>query len=270
MKEYLRLFRLGNGIIGILGVVIGAFIAVGWDIDDYVFEIIIGCLIVIAFIAGGNSLNDYIDREIDKVGHPERPLPKGEISPRTALYLGIGGLVIAVILSLFLVSVLVTTVVIVAAVLMVAYEMFLKQRGFVGNLTIALLTGLVFLFGGSVVGNIEANLIIAAMAALVNVGREIAKDIEDMSSDEGRRTLPMVMGVRNACIVGAIFFIAGPVLSFWPLINDTFGILYCVVFVADAIFIYTACLIFGKAHMAQKLAKPAMLIALAAFVLGVL
>jgi geranylgeranylglycerol-phosphate geranylgeranyltransferase len=269
MKEYLRLFRLGNGIIGILGVVIGAFIAVGLDIGDFVYEIVVGCLIVIAFIAGGNSLNDYVDREIDKIGHPERPLPMGEISPRTALYLGIAGLVLAVLLTLLLVSLLVTVVVVIAAVMMVSYELFLKQRGFVGNLVIAVLTGLVFLFGGSVVGNIEGNLVIAAMAALVNVGREIAKDIEDMSSDVGRTTLPMKIGVRNACIIGAAFFIAGPILSIWPLIDHTFGWLYCVVFVADAIFIYTAFLIFGKAHTAQKLAKPAMLIALVAFVLGV-
>ncbi|MDR2845886.1 MAG: UbiA family prenyltransferase [Candidatus Methanoplasma sp.] len=270
MREYLRLFRLGNGIIGILGVIIGAFMAVGLDIGDYITEIIVGCLIVIAFIAGGNSLNDYIDRDIDKIGHPERPLPMGEISPTTALYLGISGLILAALLSLLLVSLLVTSVIIVAAILMVSYELFLKQRGFVGNLTIAVLTGLVFLFGGSLVGNIEGNLVIAAMAALVNVGREIAKDIEDISSDEGRKTLPMKIGIRNACVVGAVFFISGPILSIWPLIDHTFGWLYCLVFVADTIFIYTAFLIFGKAHKAQKLAKPAMLIALVAFVLGVI
>ena len=84
MNKYLRLFRLGNGIMGIIAVVIGAFLAVGTDVGNYVLNIIIACFVVIAFIAGGNSLNDYIDRELDKTAHPDRPLPTGEITPKNA------------------------------------------------------------------------------------------------------------------------------------------------------------------------------------------
>lgn len=270
MNKYLRLFRFGNGIMGILGVVIGAFIAVGFDIGDHVQNLLISCLVVLAFMAGGNSLNDYIDREIDKTAHPERPLPAGEIAPRTAMLLGVSGLVIASVLSVFMMSWSATLIVIIAAALMVSYELFLKQRGFIGNLTIAVLTGMLFLFGGAVVNNIEGNIIIALMAIIVSIGREIAKDIEDMSSDEGRKTLPMMVGVRNASIIGAFFFVLGPILSVWPLIDQTFGWFYCIVFVADAIFIYSAFIIFRKADVAQKMAKYAMFIALVAFVLGVI
>jgi geranylgeranylglycerol-phosphate geranylgeranyltransferase len=255
---------------GILGVVIGAFIAVGFDIEDHVLNLIISSGVVLAFMAGGNSLNDYIDREIDKTAHPERPLPKGEIAPKTALIIGASGLIIACVLSLAMLSVLVTLIVVIAAALMISYELFLKQRGFVGNIVIAILTGMIFLFGGAVVGNIEGNFIIAAMAALVSIGREIAKDIQDMGSDEGRDTLPMRIGVKKAAAVGAAFFIIGPALSVWPLIDQTFGWLYCIVFVADAIFIYSAFIIFRKADVSQKAAKYAMLIALIAFVLGVI
>ncbi|MDR3282143.1 MAG: geranylgeranylglycerol-phosphate geranylgeranyltransferase [Candidatus Methanoplasma sp.] len=269
MKEYLRLFRLGNGAIGIVGVVIGAVIAVDADIVDYLFEVLVGCAVVVASIAGGNSLNDYVDREIDKAGHPDRPLPKGEIEPATALCLGIVCLAVAIAVSSLLQSVQVTGMVIAAVALMVAYEALLKQRGFVGNIVVAALTGMVFLFGGSIVGDVWSVAVMGAMSALVNVGREIAKDIEDMGSDEGRQTLPMALGARNAAAVGAVFFIAGPALSVWPLVDHTFGPLYCLVFVADAIFIYTAFIIFRNAHKAQKLAKIAMLVALAAFVLGV-
>ena len=270
MNRFLRLFRFGNGIMGILGVVIGAFIAVGFDIGDHIQNLIISCGVILAFMAGGNSLNDYIDREIDKTAHPDRPLPKGEIAPQTALYIGISGLVIASLLSLAMVSLTVTVIVVVAAILMVSYELFLKQRGFVGNIVIAVLTGMIFLFGGAVVDNVEGNIIIAAMAALVSVGREIAKDIQDMSSDEGRKTLPMMIGVKGACVVAAVFFILGPVLSVWPLIDQTFGWMYSAVFVADAIFIYSAFIIFRKADVSQKAAKIAMFIALIAFVLGVI
>jgi 4-hydroxybenzoate polyprenyltransferase and related prenyltransferases len=270
VNRYLRLFRLGNGIMGIVGVAVGAFIAVGTDITDHAINLLISCFIVLSFIAGGNSLNDYIDAEIDKIGHPDRPLPRGEISYRSALAFGIVGLVIAVILSLIMMSYIVTGIVLIAAVLMILYELYLKQRGFIGNITIAVLTGMIFLFGGSVVNNIEGNYVIALMAILVSIGREIAKDIEDMSSDTDRKTLPMIIGVKKASILASIFFIAGPILSIWPLIDHTFGWLYCLVFVADAIFIYIAFIIFSDARRAQKLAKAAMAIALVAFILGVL
>jgi geranylgeranylglycerol-phosphate geranylgeranyltransferase len=270
VNRFLRLFRFGNGIMGILGVVIGAFIAVGFDIGGHVLNILISGAVVIIFMAGGNSLNDYIDREIDKTAHPDRPLPRGEIAPRTALIIGVAGLAAASLLSVAMMSVAVTAIVVIAAALMVSYELFLKQRGFAGNITIAVLTGMIFLFGGAVVGNMEGNYVIAAMAALVSVGREIAKDIEDMGSDEGRKTLPMAIGVKKAAAVGAAFFVLGPALSVWPLIDQTFGWLYCIVFVADAIFIYSAFIIFRKADVSQKMAKYAMLIALIAFVLGVI
>jgi len=254
---------------GILGVIVSAFIAVGFDIGDHIQNLIISCAVILAFMAGGNSLNDYIDREIDKTAHPDRPLPKGEIKPRTALIIGISGLAAASLLSIAMMSVMVTVIVAVAAALMVSYELFLKQRGFVGNITIAVLTGMIFLFGGAAVNNIEGNIIIAAMAALVSVGREIAKDIQDMESDEGRSTLPMMIGVRNASAVAAVFFVSGVILSIWPLVDQTFGPLYCIVFAADAIFIYSAFIIFRKADVSQKMAKIAMFIALIAFVLGV-
>jgi geranylgeranylglycerol-phosphate geranylgeranyltransferase len=270
VNRFLRLFRFGNGVMGILGVIIGAFIAVGTDIGDHVANLIIASAVVLAFMAGGNSLNDYIDRDIDKTAHPGRPLPTGEIKPKTALATGISGLVIASVLSTVMMSAAATSVVIIAAVLMVSYELFLKQRGFAGNIAIAVLTGMIFLFGGAVAGNTEGNIIIAVMAALVSIGREIAKDIQDMSSDEGRKTLPMLIGARNASITAAAFFILGPILSVWPLVNGMFGWPYCIVLAADAIFIYSAFIIFRRADVSQRMAKIAMFIALIAFVLGVI
>ena len=270
MNRYFRLLRLGNGIMGIIGVVIGAFVAIGFDISDHATDIVIASLSVVIFMGGGNALNDYIDREIDKVAHPERPLPKGEIRPKDALTIGIGMLLASVVISMASMSIMITGMVILAAMFMISYELWLKQRGFIGNLTIAVLTGMTFLFGGIVVGYPEANLIIALMAVIVSIGREIAKDIEDVDSDEGRNTLPMLVGKGNASMIASIMFIIGPILSILPIIDGTFGWLYLLVIVADAMFIYIAFLIFHDAHRAQKIAKTAMLVALLAFILGVI
>ena len=267
MNKYLELFRLENGIIGIVGLAVTTFIAVGTDMVGYWQYILLGCITVILFIAGGNSLNDYIDREIDKVSHPERPLPSGRMEPRTALYISVICLLLSFASSFFQ-SIESIAIVGVAIVLMVLYEVLLKQRGFVGNLTIAILTGMVFLLGGSIVFHMSNCYEIAAMAGLVTVGREITKDIEDMEGDKGRKTLPMSIGKRNAGIVAAIFYIAGPILSVLPLVEGTMGPLYPVVFAADAMFIYAALILFNDPHGSQKTAKYAMMVALVAFILG--
>lgn len=273
MNKYLRLFRFENGIMGVIGILIAIFIAAGYQMLDHLQNIILGCVVIISFVAGGNALNDYIDREIDKTAHPDRPVPSGEISPKSAMICGYGGLGLASVLSLlFLIegNYLATLIVLISALMMFSYETVLKQRGFVGNVCIAVLTGGIFLFAGAIVEDFSKVWILSLLAALVSVGREIAKDIEDEESDKGcRKTLPMLIGNKNAAIISAVFFIVGPILSGIPFINGIFGPLYAVVIIADAIFVYCAYLVFKNAHKSEKLAKVAMFIALISFILGV-
>jgi geranylgeranylglycerol-phosphate geranylgeranyltransferase len=268
VNRYLQLFRFGNCLMGVLGVIAGAIIAAGLDLADHWGNIAIASFVVIWFIAGGNALNDHIDRDIDAVSHPERPIPSGRMTAGQALYASAFAFIVSIAASFLLRDVVSVAAVLIACALMLSYELFLKKRGFVGNVAIAVLTGMLFLLGGAVVLDIDAVVIVAAMAMLVNIGREIAKDVEDMGGDKGRDTLPMRIGARNACAVAAVFLIAGPVLSVWPLLAGTFGPLYYLIFAADAIFIYASFIIFSDAHRAQKLCKYAMLVALAAFILG--
>lgn len=269
MNKYLQLFRFQNSVIGLIGIVASAFIASGTDIVDHWMNVVMACMIVAIFMAGGNALNDYIDRDIDITSHPDRPIPSGRMQPKHALYLGCVMLIIAVALSIYFRDVLSIAIVIVACTLMFAYELALKQRGLAGNITIAVLTGMIFLLGGAIVGNIEKTYALAGMAILVNIGREITKDIEDMEGDEGRRTLPMIIGKRNAGIMASVFYIAGPVLSVWPMFTDMFTSLYYSVLIPDAMFLYAAYILFSNPHRSQKVAKYAMLVALVAFILGV-
>jgi geranylgeranylglycerol-phosphate geranylgeranyltransferase len=268
VNKYLRLFRLGNGLMGILGVLTGALIAAGLDIADSWLNIVIASFVAVWFIAGGNALNDYIDRDIDLTAHPDRPIPSGEMTAKQALYAGAFAFILAIAVSFFLWDPASILIVMIACFLMLSYELFLKQRGFIGNVTIAVLTGMLFLLGGAVVGNIESVVAISCMAILVSIGREIAKDIEDMEGDEGRNTLPMRIGAKKAAAIASAMLLAGTVLSVWPLISGIFGPLYYIIFAACAIFIYSSFVIFKNPHIAQKLCKYAMLVALAAFILG--
>ncbi|MBR2255383.1 MAG: geranylgeranylglycerol-phosphate geranylgeranyltransferase [Candidatus Methanomethylophilaceae archaeon] len=268
MNKYLGLFRPVNCVMGVIGVLVACFMAAGTGVVDHLVELAIIAVVVFLFIAGGNALNDSIDAEIDKVAHPERPIPSGKMTVRTARNLGVGFLVLSVAISLLTRDVWCIAVVVVADVLMFSYEMFLKQRGFVGNVTIAVLTGMVFLLGSAAMSDIMDNAIVAAMACLVSIGREISKDIEDMEGDEGRSTLPMRIGTRNASVVAAVFFIAGPILSVIPMIQGTYSVLYYFMIVADALFVYAAGIVFKDPHKGQKTAKFGMIAGLVSFILG--
>ena len=212
VNKYLQLFRTGNAVMGIIGVTVASFMAAGTGIADAWVNLLISAVVVFMFICGGNALNDYIDSEIDKTAHPERPIPSGRMTRKAALRAAVVMLGGAVVVSFLTVDAECILIVVIACVLMVAYEMALKQRGFVGNVTIAVLTGMMFLLGGAVVGDAADNVIVALMALLVSVGREIAKDIEDMESDEGDRlTLPMRIGPRKGGS-DAVALLRAPVL----------------------------------------------------------
>lgn len=254
---------------GIIGTFIAIWMAAGTDIVNYAYETILSAILVFLFIGGGNALNDSIDYEIDKVSHPDRPIPSGKITPECARNIGFSLLLASTIMSLFTLDLNCIIVVVIACALMISYELCFKQRGFIGNVTIAVLTGMLFLLGSAIVGDVSLNFSVALLAILVSIGREIAKDIEDMEGDEGRLTLPMRIGKKKASILACIFIVAGVLLSFIPIIgNNPLGPLYWIVIVADLMFLYSAYSVFSNPHAAQKNTKKGMILGLVAFALG--
>ncbi len=269
-RGYLKLFRLGNCAMGALGALLAAVICAGVDdVGSFWSEIALSMAVVASFTAAGNSLNDYYDRDIDKVAHPERPIPSGAVSASAARSLSLGLFGLAFALSLFI-SLWSVGIVIVSIAIMVGYEQWLKAEGLAGNLAISWLTGALFLFGGAAVGRLEIAWILAALAFLATLGREIVKDIQDIEGDKGfRRTLPMRMGTRNAGIAGSSAFVAAVALSPLPYMLELLSVWYVpVVVAADAIFIYCALIHFKNPEKGQKIAKLGMVVALLAFFVG--
>jgi geranylgeranylglycerol-phosphate geranylgeranyltransferase len=269
-RGYLKLFRLGNCVMAALGALLASVICVGVnELSDFVAQIALSMAVVVSFTAAGNSLNDYYDREVDKVAHPERPIPSGVISPGAARAVAIGLFAAALVLGLF-VNWQSVIIVVVSVAIIVGYERSLKAEGLAGNLAISWLTGALFLFGGAAVGKLELAWILAALAFLATLGREIVKDIQDLEGDKGsRRTLPMRVGVRNAGFAGSTAFFGAVALSPLPYLLKLLSIWYVpVVAAADGIFIYCALIHFQDPGKGQKVAKLGMLVALLAFFLG--
>ena len=268
MNKYLQLFRPVVLLMGVVFLIAAAFIAAGSELNIYFDDLLIAVPVVLAFVIGGNSINDYVDREVDRLAHPERPIPSGRMAADTALYIGMAALTFAVIISFLLPNYTSTAIVIAACLFIIIYELLLKQRGFIGNITIGVLTGMVFLLGGAVVGNAEACYAIAVMIILISLGREIGLDIKDMDGDVGRITLPMKMGKRNAAVLAALFFAAAVLVSIYPLLQGGVSYLYCIIILADILIALAAYSVFKHLDKFETLVIVSMFMSAIAFVFG--
>ncbi|TFV93269.1 prenyltransferase [Algoriphagus kandeliae] len=166
-------------------------------LEDFRLYLLIFSTLLIT--AAGYMINDYYDVKIDYVNRPQEVIIGKGIKRRVVIFLhtlfnfagiGIGGIVaprIAIINFL-------------AAFLLWLYSNRLKREPFIGNLTVAFLTGLsVYLVAFYYQKNELLVLTYAIFAFFLNLIREIIKDIEDRTGDRkhGCRTLPIVLGFRK-------------------------------------------------------------------------
>ncbi|RJP74488.1 MAG: hypothetical protein C4539_00030 [Ignavibacteriales bacterium] len=146
--------------------------------------------------SAGYIVNDIIDVKIDKINRPGRILPKGELTINQAwlLYFLFNATGILLVVNLNILVLLITAFTIIVAFL---YSWKLKNLPLVGNIIVSLMTALAFIYGGVVVDNITTALIPAGFAFLINLVREIVKDIEDIEGDKVNniKTFPLKYGV---------------------------------------------------------------------------
>jgi geranylgeranylglycerol-phosphate geranylgeranyltransferase len=272
----LRLVRAGNLVVSFVGTIVGGLVARGAGLPApgmlWLFLVLAG--VSTAFVtAGGNVLNDLLDLEGDRTNHPDRPLVTGEISVGNARGLAaalfvLGGLVV---IPVALEEPLVAVILAVAVALLLGYEFRFKKAGLAGNLVVAFLTGVVFLYGGAAAGDALLLLPFGVMAFLATLSREVIKDMEDLAGDVGRSTLPKLYGMGVATMTARGAAVGGIVLSFVPLawfvaLASGVGIIYVVlVGAADAIFVVSVWHLPGRLHYEQTLSKVAMTVALVAF-----
>lgn len=243
----LRLIRPVNILI------IGATMySIGWYFDminteldlkiirSFDFFLLVFSTMIIA--AGGNIINDYFDVRADRINRPDRLVISKHLKRRWAILLhwmmNLLAFAIAVYLSYKNQTFWYVFVHLLSINLLWFYSMQLKRTLVVGNIVIALLTGLVPVLvgiyydqqmGGEIMGSafpfslvndahyyIYFGVGIGIFAFLLNWMREIVKDIEDIDGDKviKARTIPIVLGVRKSKQVVYVFLILTVLLSF--------------------------------------------------------
>lgn len=167
--------------------------------------------IALASITGGlvaaaaNAINDYFDVAIDTMNKPSRPIPRGDVTKREAWLEWCVLSLVAIGLNLFLNSIALA-IVVGAVFVLYGYSAVLKRTILVGNLVVAFMTAMAFIYGAAVIGNVRRAIVPALFAFLVNVPREIIKDIEDVEGDrkDNAITLAVKYGAKPGLWIASV------------------------------------------------------------------
>ncbi|WP_299116258.1 geranylgeranylglycerol-phosphate geranylgeranyltransferase [uncultured Winogradskyella sp.] len=189
-------------------------------------------LATICIAAGGYVINDIYDVEADKINKPNKVIINTHISEKIALQLFIILNVIGVGIGFYLSNGIGKSgyfvIFFIASALLYIYSSYLKQMLLVGNIVISLVVALCILLVGifELLPVITDNnriiqifffriiLDYSIFAFMINLIRELVKDIEDVDGDHkaGMQTLPIALGRERT---SKIVF----VLSLIPLIS---------------------------------------------------
>ncbi len=149
--------------------------------------------------ASGYMINDYYDVKIDYVNRPNEVVIGRGMKRRMVMILHTFLNVVGIALG-YLIHPRIGVINFLAAFLLWLYSNSLKRLPFIGNLTVAGLTGLSIWIVGYYYQDAQMLILTYSIFAFfINLIREIIKDIEDRPGDRkhGCRTLPIVVGFRN-------------------------------------------------------------------------
>ncbi len=203
LKAYIDLTRPVNVAITVLSIPVASILA-GAKVSQWL-QIFVASLTGGFVAAAANSINDYFDVEIDKTNKPSRPIPRGDATKNEAWIEWLVLSIVAIVLNFFL-GPYALGIVVFAVVVLYWYSALFKRTIIIGNVVVALMTGMAFIYGAVVVGNVERAIVPAMFAFLVNVAREVIKDIEDIEGDrkEHAITLPVKYGTKPALWLASI------------------------------------------------------------------
>lgn len=229
MKGYIQLTRPVNLLIACVSIFIGGFVT---GTIQPVIKLLFACISGALVAAGANTVNDYYDLEIDRINKPRRPLPSGLVPPKQAHIFSIVLFMIGIGFSLFI-HLLGFLIALSSSILLYLYSYRLKRTVLWGNLIVAFISGLAFVYGGLAVGRKHEAIIVGIFAFFYHLGREIIKDVEDVEGDktQGIKTLPIVYSAKIALSWATLVFVFLMGLTLVPYFARIFSILYLIVVV---------------------------------------
>ena len=238
LKGLFSLIRFELPLAAGICVVLGQLFALGYFAPVY---LILTATLSVFFISASILVsNDYFDIETDKINAPHRPIPSGLVSPEEALaftvFLLLAGLILSITISItaLLFSIGLT-------IIGLLYNRKFKKHGLIGNIMVSFSVGMTFVFGGLSAG-LPFNKVVlffAVIAALVDLGEEIAADSMDIKGDMliDSNSIAIKHGKEKALRVSAFIFVFVILLSLVPFLLQWFNVVYLIPIAVMDIFI---------------------------------
>jgi len=275
LTAIIKIIRPLNFLITFVSVIVAAVICLpGHSIE---INVILAALSASLVMASGNIINDIYDIAIDKINKSLRPLPSGKIQIKSAYSLYFLLILVSIVLS-FLVGEMALIIVLFSILLLFLYSKYLKRIPLLGNLTVAFLTGLVFIFGGVVVENPTAAIVPALFAFLINLIREIVKDMEDVEGDRksGVITFSSKFGFQKSRYLILFISFTLALFTLYPFLTELYKIEYfiAVMVIINPILVYCLKKLFEDSSLKclkqiSNLLKLSMVFGLVAIYLGI-
>lgn len=271
LVNYFSLLRPLNGLIAIIGVFTGFSIANG----SFAFTTHLGLAFLAAFLinGAGNLINDYYDFDIDKKQGKNKTLTSGNVSRKKLRGLASALFLIGIMISYFI-NAQAFTIAILVSVLLYIYSAFMRDHKYIGNWVVASATSLTLIFGASLIQNYEIVFWLAGSAMFANVAREVIKDVEDAKTDKGTKTtLAIIIDPGKLKLIVLVEYMIAILIGFYVWANGLLtGIIFIVLLGVAAFLFFRSwrLLIYNKFKEAQQYSKYGMIIALLAFLGGMI
>ena len=212
LAGYLRLIRPVFGVLASLASV-SAYLYAGGLSTHAALIIAASVFLAEAFLF---TTNDIFNLEEDRINRPWAPLVKGQASVKTAAILSVAYLVFGLLLA-YSIGLIPFAVYLLAIVLGLAYNVRLKRVPLIGNLTVAAVTPLAFIYGAAAAGDTAAVAEIYLIAFLANAGREVVNSVIDLEGDlkAGIKSIAALAGTHITLVLGYSLSSVASIYATW-------------------------------------------------------
>jgi len=182
----------------------------GQPVSGHWLAVLLGGMLAGPLVCGNSqAINDWFDRHVDAINEPNRPIPSGRIPGRWGLWIACAGTAVSFAVGAALgVWVMVATVVgLFSAWIYSAPPLRLKASGWWGPLLVGLTyEGLSWFTGAAVMTSTLPATPVLIVLVLYSLGAHGIMTLNDFKAVEGDiqtgvRSLPVVLGVRNAALL---------------------------------------------------------------------
>ncbi len=212
------------------------------------FNYILLVIATVCIAAGGYVINNIMDQDTDEIAKPQNRVVGISITETVAYNWYIGLTIVGVGIGFYLANVIYkptfASMFILVATLLYVYATSFKQIPVVGNIIVALLLSVSIIIIGlfDILPAIDVDnrfrmkeafdilMHYAIFAFIINLIREIVKDLEDMDGDyqTGINTLPIAIGIQKTKIIAGFLTIVAIALLAYYVNSNLFELDYVV------------------------------------------